>query len=278
MSQALATVFPPPLRRDLAAVLVGRKRPTNPYARRDWLRTSQRLAAGMTPEAVALAEGTEPQAVEALLARPDFQGLVDSFARLIARPAEAQRARLVRLARLALETALSDWDAGTAVFVLDQDARGQDPAETLAEAALAKVRRAATAIPPARAPEPAPAPRPAAPGRYDPLDGLVRRSASALQAGLLAEHALHHATGAGEPLPPRPRAEEAPPAEPASPSVTTAEAARRALALRQAAAAPSSPAARLARRLRGEAAASTLLPVEPARPRLAGLPCRPRGP
>jgi hypothetical protein len=163
--------------------------------------------------------------------------------------------------------------------VLDQDARGQDPAETLAEAALAKVRSTATAIPPARASEPAPVPRPAAPGRYDPLDGLVRRSTSALQAGLLAEHALHHATGAGEPLPPRPRVEEAPPAEPASsPPVTTAEAAQRALALRQAAAAPSSPAARLARRLRGEAAASTLLPAEPARPRLAGLPRRPRGP
>jgi hypothetical protein len=159
------------------------------------------------------------------------------------------------------------------VFVLDQDARGQDPAETLADAALAKVRRAATAIPPARVPEPAPARRPAAPGRYDPLDALVRRSTSALQAGLLAEHALHHTTGAGEPLPPR----EAAPAEPAPP-VTTAEAAQRALALRQAAAGQPSPAARLARRLGDGTAGAALCPAEPARPRLAGLPRRPRGP
>jgi hypothetical protein len=107
------------------------------------------------------------------------------------------------------------------------------------------------------------------------LDGLVRRSTSALQAGLLAEHALHDVTAASEPLPPKPRVAESVP-----PPITTAEAARRALALRQAAenVGRPSPAARLARRLCGEAAASTLLPAEPSRPRLAGLPRRPRGP
>ncbi|MEK0082283.1 hypothetical protein, partial [Benzoatithermus flavus] len=150
MVQALASAFPQPTRRLLAAALLGRRRPANPYRRRDWLRISQRLALGMSPEAVARAEGTTPEAVACLLQQRAFRGLVESFEKLIARPAAEQRTRLVRLARLALENALSDWDAGAALFVLAEDARGRDPAESLAEAVLARARRPATAIPPAR--------------------------------------------------------------------------------------------------------------------------------
>jgi hypothetical protein len=288
MCQVLASAFPPPIRRQLAAALVGRKRPGNPYRRRDWLRVSQRLASGMSPEAVARAEGTEPEAVAALLGRPDFQGLVDGFTRLIARPAEEQRARLVRLARLALENALMDWDPGAALFVLDQDAKGQDPAEALADAVQTRARRPATTVPPeGAAARPAAPVRPTRPSRYDALDGLVRRGTAKLRAGLLAEHALHHAADAGEPSPPRPKTgPTAPPAaEPAPPPGTTAEAARQALALRAAAErerpAPRSPAAGLARRLGNGAAGMALLSAgaaDPARPRVAGLPHRPRGP
>jgi hypothetical protein len=284
MSQALASSFPQPTRGLLAATLVGRRRPRNPFARRDWLRVSQRLACGMTPDAVARAEGKAPEAVRRLLEQPGFKGLVESFAELLEGPAEQYRARLVGLARLALENALMDWDAGTAVFVLDQDEKGLDPVETLVDAALAQARRPM----PAGAPGPGgPAPhtlaRRAGPGRYDALDGLARRSTARLRAAMLSEHALQHA---GEPAaPPAPAAEPAP-AAPAS-EAATAAAARHALALRQAAMAagpvarPAAPIARLARRLADGAAGGALLSAgtaEPVRPRLAGLPRRPRGP
>jgi hypothetical protein len=290
MAQALASTFPQPTRGILAAVLLGRRRPRNPFARRDWLRVSQRLACGMSKDAVARAEGTAPETVDRLLREPDFQGLVESFKELLAEPPERHRARLVRLARIALENALTDWDVGAALFVLDQDERGNDPAETLADAVLAQARRPAAAIPPGQgAPAPAAAPAsPAGPRRYDALGGLTRRGAAGLRAAVLAEHALQRAASA---TPAAPTVSEAtPPGAPRPSGLTTADAARHALALRQAAASPGkggaaspSPASRLARRLGGGAAGMALLPadsLEPAatRQHLARLPRRPRGP
>jgi hypothetical protein len=311
MVLALAAQLSRPTARLLTASLVGRRRPRNPYARRDWLRVSQRLASGMTPQAIAWAEGTDAAAVEDLLQRDEFRRLVDSFAELLARPAEAQRARLVRLARIALENALGDWDVGAALFVLEEDARGRDPAETLASGILARGRGTAAPAPaPSRA-APAPA-SPSGPGAYDPLTGLVRRGAATLRRAIVEEHALQDAARAaterGGPAaaPTSSSAGQAPrataaadatpaPAAPARPvastAATTGEAAWHALALAQAArssqqgreARPASPADRLARRLGGQAAASVLLPVAareapPAHPPLLGLPRRPRAP
>ena len=48
--------------------------------------------------------------IEALLAEDGFAELVESYKALAELPAEEQTARLVKLARLAIENALADWD------------------------------------------------------------------------------------------------------------------------------------------------------------------------
>jgi hypothetical protein len=135
-----------PLPRDtmnlLAAATAGRRR-RNPYARRDWIRASQRLASGLTPKQVARTEGTDEGAIEGLLAQDGFRELVAAHEEFLAEPPEAAMARLVRLARLALENALSaDWDVGAALFVLREHKRGRDAAETVANGVVAASRRA----------------------------------------------------------------------------------------------------------------------------------------
>jgi hypothetical protein len=81
----------------------------NPYAGRDWLRVSQRLACGLTPRQVARAKGTDEAASQGLLTQDGFKGLVASYEVFLALPAADAMAQLVRLARLALENALADW-------------------------------------------------------------------------------------------------------------------------------------------------------------------------
>ena len=75
--------------------------------------------------------------VTGLLQREDFRGLVEAARALQEEPPEASRKRLVILARQALERALAwDDDPRAALFVLDEEAKGRDPAATVADAVL----------------------------------------------------------------------------------------------------------------------------------------------
>src|SRR5262245_51703292 len=80
MTLAFASGFSPATRLLMPAVLAGgctvaRRTP----ARRQWLRVADRLAAGLSPAAAALAEGERGTApVEELLAQADFRELVEA--------------------------------------------------------------------------------------------------------------------------------------------------------------------------------------------------------
>jgi hypothetical protein len=226
----------------------------------------------MSVAEVARAERADEAAVESLLAEDGFAELVESYKALAELPAEEQTARLVKLARLAIENALADWDMGAALFVLRENAQGRDPAATIAGRVAATARRttAAPSPPPSTAPPPAQAaPRP--PRAYDPLDALVHRQTAALRRAVVAEHAAREAAAA-------PAAREA--AAPTGAAATVA-AARKALALKSNAQAPAtSPIARLTRRLTAGAGTAALLPpgTTPAPAPITGLPRRPRAP
>ncbi len=178
--------------------------------RRDWLRIADRLAAGLSPAAAALPEGGDEAMVARLLEREDFLGLVEAARELQEEPAEAARRRIVIMARQALERAL-DWedDPRAALFVLDEEAKGRDPAATIADAVLKRPRCRPSAEPIRRG-------RP--PDAYDPFSAMCGRGKRALTDAVRREAAIRQATAA---------------------RLTTAEAARRALALRRAAENPS---------------------------------------
>ena len=138
----------------MAAVLGGRRRPRQPNSCR-WLKLADRLAAGMSPAAAALPERVSAAHVEGLLACADFRALVDAAREQQELPAEVQRRNLILLARQSLERALAfDDTAHAAIFVLEQEAHGRDPAVTLADGVLKT--RARHQRPP---PDPPPAPR-----------------------------------------------------------------------------------------------------------------------
>ena len=120
-------------------------RPRNPYLRRDWMRRSRRLAAGMSPREVARAEQVDEAEIQDLLQRADFAALVQSWHAIDALPQAEQIRRLVILARQAIEQALCDWDVPAAFFVLRENERGRDPAETVANGIIAAARRRARA-------------------------------------------------------------------------------------------------------------------------------------
>jgi hypothetical protein len=214
----------------LRAAAVGvRCRGGNPFQRRAWLRVAYRLAGGMSVRQVARSERTEEAAIEALLAQDDFRELLESQRALEALPEEEQTERLVRLARIAIENALSDFDLGAAYFVLRAHGQGRDPARTLVRGLQARARKAVAPLPPPAAPRPPSAPGPC---RWrDPLDALVHRQAAALRRAVVEEQAVCHAAVAAE------AAAEAVPMGAAA----TREAARRALALKSAAAVVAPP-------------------------------------
>jgi hypothetical protein len=254
-------------------------RPRNPYLRRDWMRRSRRVAAGMSPREVARSEQVDEAEIQGLLQQADFAALVESWHVIDALPQAEQMRRLVALARQAIEQALYDWDVPAAFFVLREDARGRDPAETIAHGIIAASRRrarASTAPPPAAGTGVAPPqPRTALPAPAQPRARLVWRGAEKLRAATAAEHAIRHAASDARADP-----HTAPP-DPAGVAATVA-AARRALAGRpDAAARPALPvAARHARHLAFTAGPAALRPATepiPAGP-IAGLPRRPRAP
>ena len=205
MVAPLALPFDPVMRFTLPALLCDRSRRQRPL-RRDWLRIADRLAAGLPPAAAALPEGGDEAMVAGLLQREDFQALVEIARAWHEDSDEAARRKLVVMARQALARAM-DWedDPRAALFVLDEEARGRDPAATVAAAVLKRPRRA---------PAPTDGIRSRPPRLHDPMSALCARTRRRLADEVRGEAAIRHATAAGR---------------------TTAEAAKRALALRQAA-------------------------------------------
>lgn len=182
-------------------------------------RLSQRLAFGLTPAEAARAEGLPVAEVDALLADPDFAGLVEEYRALEALPEDRARGLLTRLARLVLEEAVSLGDLRAACFVLREEGRGRDPARTLADGVIAARRRAASPPPPPPVAARPAATVPTAPRRpADPVDlvadRMAWRAAAQLRDTLVAEHAALHRARAESPEPPPSR--PAPPARPAA--------------------------------------------------------------
>ena len=248
--------------------LVGlRWRKGNPYQDRRAIRVSQRLAAGMSVAEVARAEHSDEPAIEGLLARKGFAALVESWRAMAEQPEAEQTARLVKLARIAIENALDDWDMGAAFFVLRENTQGRDPAHTVAKRIVASAKRSAAAAPhPAPTVEPPPAPPatpPAPPRPYDPLDALVRRQTAALRRAVLAEQAVRTVAAA----------EVA-----AEGAAATMAAARKALAMKaDAARRPVSPIARLTRQLAAGSAMPIMADLNAGRSAVP-IPSQPRRP
>ena len=245
-------------------------RPRNPYLRRDWMRRSRRLAAGMSPREVARAEQVDEAEIQDLLQRTDFAALVQSWHAIDALPQAEQIRRLVILARQAIEQALCDWDMPAAFFVLRENERGRDPAETIANGIIAAARRRArtsTAPPPGIGRQPiATAARSAPTGRPRRAGDLARRR----------QAARRHRCRARRP-PRRVRQHTAGPHRVAA----TMAAARKALAAKPTTTSPGLPAAtRLARSLTFTSGPTALRPAP--EPLVAGpvatLPRRARAP
>lgn len=246
------------------AAMVGRFGLANGHPRRGWrpparIRLAQRLAAGLTPQQAAAAQGSDAGEVAALLEQPDFAALVASYRSLAEAPEAEQTARLVKLARIAIENALGGLDMAAGFFVLRENARGRDPAVTLARG----VRAAAARRTEPTVPTPTGAVRSPSMPR-DPGLQLINRGAARLRAGLVAEHAARDFATAPEP-----------------PRATTQDAARRALALKAAAMRGSTA---IAIRQASpcdvpDASPSRGAPaVDPGTTRVASLPRRPRAP
>jgi hypothetical protein len=179
-------------------------------APRGQLRAAYRLAAGLSPAAVARAEAVAEREIAALLAQPDFQVVVTALRDLQGLPEEERLRRLERHAWQVLELALVDGDWRAAAFIAHEIRLGNNPARTLARGATQAHAHAAAPPPtPMAEPDPEAPPAPAAaPRPYDPVGAARRRAAAAMRAGVTAEAVLAH-----EPAP----AAVAEPAAPARP-------------------------------------------------------------
>ena len=144
---------------------------------------------------MARLEGVAEAEIDALLAQPDFQELVESLVELEAMPEAERLALLEQMAWCTLERAMADDDWRAAAFVLAELHRGRNPARSLAHRVVARQRRAmappATAVPARSGPD-TPLPQ------YDPLprDPVTRaigRCAGALCDEMLVEQAARHA-------------------------------------------------------------------------------------
>jgi hypothetical protein len=112
-------------------------------ARIDEYRLGFRLAHGLTPAQAARAEGTPLADVEALLAQPDFQQLLETCREFDAMPVDKRLAMLEHLALTILEHALARGDVRAALFFLRERRQGRNPAHTLATRVLSAARPAA---------------------------------------------------------------------------------------------------------------------------------------
>ena len=190
MTLAFARAMAPDTPFLLAAVLSGRRRPRHLPRGHVWIRIADRIAAGLPPAAATLPEG-DPGLAGRLLEREEFQALVAASREMLAEPEDVQRRRLIIMARQALERALVLDDAGAALFVLEEETRGRDPAATLADGVCAAQARAPQASPRRRPPRPSgrtgSCPRgPAEHTRADPRSATARRAGATTAAGALA--------------------------------------------------------------------------------------------
>src|SRR5687767_12356243 len=112
-------------------------------ARIDEYRLGFRLAHGLTPAQAARAERAPLADVEALLAQPDFQQLLETCREFDAMPADKRLAMLEHLALTILEHALARGDVRAALFFLRERRHGRNPAHTLATRVLSAPRPAA---------------------------------------------------------------------------------------------------------------------------------------
>ncbi len=151
--------------------------------RRQW-RAAHRVAGGLSPAALARAEAATQGEIEALLAQPDFQELVDALREFEELPEAERLRRLERQAWHVLEMALADSDWRAAAFVADQIARGHNPARTLAQGVIKSQVRAAARPAPSKSAEPPP-PRPPRP--HDPVAAALRRGTASLRSATLHE-------------------------------------------------------------------------------------------
>ena len=92
---------------------------------------------------MARAEAVAEREIDALLAQPDFQELVEALEELQGLPEAERLRRLERHAWCVLEMALADSDWRAAAFVADQLRRGFNPARMLAKGVLKAQARAA---------------------------------------------------------------------------------------------------------------------------------------
>ncbi len=122
--------------------LVMRPRRPRP-ARIDEYRLGFRLAHGLTPAQAARAERVPAADVEALLAQPAFQQLLETCREFDAMLADKRLAMLEHLALTILEHALARGDVRTALFFLRERRQGRNPAHTLATRVLSAPRPAA---------------------------------------------------------------------------------------------------------------------------------------
>jgi hypothetical protein len=111
-------------------------------SRIDPYRLGFRLVHGLSPAQAARAERTPLADVEALLAQPEFQELLETCRELHAMPAGERLALLERMALTVLEHALARGDIRAALFFLRERQQGRNPAHTLALKALSAPRPA----------------------------------------------------------------------------------------------------------------------------------------
>jgi hypothetical protein len=138
--------------------------------------------------------------IDALLAQPDFQELVESLVELEAMPESERLALLERLAWCTLERAMADDDWRAAAFVLAELHRGRNPARSLARRVVGRHRRA-TAGPPAAAEPALPSAASVSSPPRDPVTRAIGRCAAGLCDEVILEQAARHAaaTATAEP-------------------------------------------------------------------------------
>ena len=184
---------------------------TRPFARLRAFdrRVSHRLASDLTAPQVARAEGVALAEVERFLTEPQLAELVEGYRTLAAMPEGERRQILRRLAEWVLMEGLAHGDMRAALFVLREEKRGRDPADTLARGITAAAARE-------RPTAPSSTPHPPA----DPADRTAWRAATHFRNAMLREHLAQRRGQAEEPadLAPASEPEQAP--TPASSGVT----------------------------------------------------------
>src|SRR4051794_27765989 len=149
-------------------------------------RIAHLAAGGHSAAAIAAIEGAEPEQIEGLLGDEPFARLVHAYEVLEARPPEERRAELVRIARFLIDEAIGLGHVRVAFFVVREELRGRDAAETVADKLIAQRAKAAEPPPPAPFPEDTPSPtarRPHLPAH--PADRMAQPACAQLLRALL---------------------------------------------------------------------------------------------